>query len=115
MSDRKPEVIQARKRDGSVVRVVVPASRIDVEQQPDIPASTLALLAFSTVKDGVRRWSDFTRSTLLTLERSYGDAVLRSTLGALLDDIAGGFRPSNPVGLFIHRVRATANSTELSI
>lgn len=115
MTGLKPEIIQARKRDGTVVRVVVPATRVDVEQQPDVPAATLALLAFSSVKDGVRRWSDFTRSTLLKLERSYGDAVLRSTLCALLDDIASGFRPSNPVGLFIHRVRATSNSTELCI
>lgn len=115
MSERKPEVIQARYRDGAVVRVVVPFSRVDVEQQPNIPAYVLALVAFSQVVNGVRRWSQFTSLTLKRLQSEFGEDALRDTLCSLLDDMANGFVPENPIGLFIHRVRSTATTTELEI
>lgn len=115
MRDSKPEIIQARRRDGSTLQVVVPTCRADVEMQPDIPSHVLAVLAFSTRVKGVRRWSEFTRQTLQRLETQYGAATLRECLGGLLDDIATGFRPTNPVGILIHRVRMTADSGELRI
>lgn len=115
MRDSKPEIIQARRRDGSTLQVVVPTCRADVEMQPDIPAHVLAVLAFSARVNGVRRWSEFTRQTLQRLETQYGSATLRECLGCLLDDIATGFRPTNPVGILIHRVRMTADSDSMTI
>lgn len=111
----KPEIVQARSRDGSLVRIVVPHSRLDVEQQPNVPAHVLALLAFSQVVNGVRRWSQFTALTFKRLASQLGDEALRSTLCALLDDMDSGFRPNNPIGIFIHRVRSTASTSELRI
>lgn len=115
MTNRKPEIVQARNRDGSLVRVVVPVTRLDVEQQPNVPAHVLALLAFSQVVNGVRRWSQYTALTFRRLSGQYGDDALRTTLCALLDDIAAGFRPSNPIGIYIHRVRSTATTSDLDI
>lgn len=115
MADNKPEIIQARSRDGQPLTVVVPRSRIDVEQQPNVPAHVLALLAFSQRVHGVRRWSEYTGFTLRRLSHDYGDDTVRSTLAALLDDMAAGFRPDNPVGILIHRVRATATTDQLTI
>lgn len=114
-SQDKPELIQTRKRDGTPLTICVPKSRIDVEQQPDIPAHALALLAFSKKVNGVRRWSEFTALTLKRLSDQYGDSALRLTLAGLLDDMAAGFRPVNPVGVYIHRVRATATTDELKL
>lgn len=113
--DLKPEIIQARRRDGSTLQVVVPTCRADVEMQPDIPSYVLATLAFSVRINGVRRWSDFTRQTLKRLEGQYGAQALRETLCVLLDDIATGFKPSNPIGILIHRLRLTANSGDMTI
>lgn len=113
--DRKPEIIQARRRDGTTLEIIVPMSRVDVEMQPDAPAYVLAVLAFSSRVNGVRRWSQFTLETLRRLERQFGSETLRSVLCGLLDDIAAGFRPTNPVGIFIHRVRLTADSGEMQV
>lgn len=115
MSDSKPEVIQTVDSTGKPLSIVVPRTRIDVELQPNIPARVLALLAFSSRVGGVRRWSDFTRLTLRRLEEQYGDEAMRQALAALLDEITMGLRPSNPIGLYIHRVRLTANSTNLGL
>lgn len=115
MAKTAPEIIQARCRDGSTLSVVVPASRVDVEQQPNIPAHVLTLLAFSQKVNGVRRWSEFTAFTLKRLDQQFGDDVLRRTLCALLDDISNGFKPSNPIGIFIHRVRQTSTTADLTV
>lgn len=115
MKECKPEIIQARKRDGSTLSIVIPKSRLDVEMQPDIPASVLATLAFSVRINGVRRWSDFTLQTLKRMESQYGAQALRDTLCVLLDDIATGFKPTNPIGILIHRIRLTANSGDMTI
>ena len=115
MKEQKSETIQARKRDGTTQTIVIPKSRLDVEMQPDIPPHVLATLAFSVRVNGVRRWSDFTLQTLKRLESQYGAQALRETLGVLLDDISSGFKPNNPVGILIHRLRLTANSGEMTI
>lgn len=115
MSDRKPEIIHTTTAAGKPLQIVVPVTRADVEQQPDIPARVLALLAFSQRVGGVRRWSDFTRLTLKRLEDQYGDDSMRHALAALLDEIQMGLKPSNPIGLYIHRVRLTANSNTLGL
>lgn len=115
MKEPKPEIIQARKRDGSTQSIVIPKSRLDVEMQPDIPAYVLSTLAFSVRINGVRRWSDFTLQTLKRLESQYGAQALRETLCVLLDDIATGFKPTNPIGILIHRIRLTANSGNMTI
>lgn len=115
MIDTKPEIISTVGRDGKPLHITVPRTRLDVEMQPDIPARVLALLAFSTKVDGRRRWSDFTRQTFRNLEQQYGDSALRTTLAALLDEINMGLKPTNPIGLFIHRVRLTANSDNLGL
>lgn len=115
MKERKAETIQARKRDGSTQTIVIPKSRLDVEMQPDVPAYVLATLAFSLRVNGVRRWSDFTLQTLRRLESQYGAQALRDTLCVLLDDIATGFKPINPVGILIHRIRLTANSGDMTL
>lgn len=115
MKERKPEIIQARKRDGSTMSIVIPKTRVDVEMQPEVPAYVLATLAFSARVNGVRRWSDFTLQTLKRLESQYGAQAVRETLAVLLDDIANGFKPSNPIGILIHRIRLTANSGEMTI
>lgn len=115
MKERKTEILHARRRDGTTLDIVIPQSRLDVEMQPDVPAHVLATLAFSTCVNGVRRWSEFTRQTLQRLESQYGAQALRDTLCVLLDDIAAGFRPTNPVGLLIHRVRLTANAVDMTV
>lgn len=115
MIDTKPEMIQYRRRDGGLSKFIVPRTRQDIEQQPDVPAWALALLAFSQKVDGRRRWSDFTHKTFLALQQQYGDTAMRTTLAALLDEINMGLKPTNPIGLFIHRVRLTANSDNLCL
>ena len=111
----KAEIIHAHKRDGSVLQIVVPKSSGDVEMQQEVPVHVLALLAFSPRIQGKRRWSEFTRLTLRRLEDQYGSDTLRLVLMGLLDDIQSGFHPENPVGVFIHRVRATATTNELTV
>ena len=113
--DTAPEIINAHTRDGQTFQVVVPQSREDVENQPGVPAHVLALLAFAPRVNGLRRWSEFTKFTLSRLADQYGDDNLRSVLANLLDDITHGFSPTNPVGVFIHRVRATATTSNLTI
>lgn len=115
MKEQNAETIQARKQDGTRYTLVIPKSRLDVEMQPDVPPYVLATLAFSVRVNGVRRWSDFTLRTLCRLERQYGAQAMRETLGMLLDDIVNGFKPHNPIGILIHRLRLTANSSELTI
>lgn len=115
MATQQPEIITASRRNGESLRIVVPHSRVDVEQQLSIPAHVLALLAFSDRVNGVRRWSEFTALTLRRLDSQYGDDVLRRTLCSLLDDIRAGFKPLNPVGIFIHRVRQSATTAELTV
>lgn len=113
--DSKPEIIHAHTRDGQTLQVVVPRSGVDVEMQANVPAHILALLAFAPRVNGVRRWSDFTKLTLARLADRYGDQTLRQVLSNLLDDMTNGFTPHNPVGVFIHRVRACATTDNLSI
>lgn len=115
MSDSKREVVYTIDSTGKRIPIFVPRTRLDVEQQPHISARVLALLAFSTRVGGVRRWSDFTRLTFRRLHEQYGEEAMRTALCALLDEINTGFRPSNPIGLYIHRVRSTANSTQLDL
>lgn len=111
----KAEIVHARYPDGSVVKLVVPKSSADVEMQRDVEAHLLALIAFAPVVQGRRRWSQFTNHTLRNLQRQYGDEILRTVLMGLLDDIRTGFKPMNPVGVFIHRVRASATTDELTV
>lgn len=115
MASKTPEIIQAHRANGETLKIVVPLSRVDVEQQPQVPAHVLAVLAFSQKVHGVRRWSEFTAFTLKRLDQQFGDEVLRRTLCALLDDIANGFKPNNPIGIFIHRVRQTSTTAELTV
>lgn len=115
MIRQQSEIIKAHKRDGSTLDIVVPVRRCDVEMQPGIPAHVLATLAFSKRVDGVRRWSEYTRQTLRRIEEQYGEQTMRNVLGDLLDDIATGFRPHNPIGILIHRVRCSANSGDMMV
>lgn len=109
----KQETIQARGPDGKPVTIIIPRTRYDVEMQPHIPAYTLATLAYSSLIEGHRRWSQYTLDTLKRISAQYGDDVMRRMLCALLDETAAGFRPTNPIGLLIHRTRTSANTDTL--
>lgn len=111
------EVVSVRRRDGTELKIIVPRTAADVDCQPDLPAWVLALFAFAPrSSDGhVQGWSPFSRDTLRRLSDDYGDNVLRRQLISLLIDIEGGFRPDNPIGLLIHRTRATTTSRTLQI
>lgn len=111
----KPEYLDVQRRDGSHVRIIVPKTSADVLSQPDIPAFSLALIAFAPIVDGRRMWSNFTRATLVRLQDHYGDDFMRRVLANLLDDIQSGLRATNPIGLLIHRMRIAADSTSLCI
>ena len=108
------ERIPYRRPDGSMCDVIVPRTRIDVEQQSDIPAAVLACVALAPVVHGHHAWSRFTLQTLYRLASDFGDDVLRLNLCSLLTEIEGGFRPLNPIGLFIHRVRTTPTQSTLA-
>ena len=105
--------IPYRKPDGTLVTVFVPHTPIDVDQQPDVPAAILACVALAPSVQGRRVWSPFTLSTLNRLQNIYGDEVLRRHLTSLLTEMQGGFKPANPVGLYIHRVRQTPTQSSL--
>ncbi len=114
MSNHQVYKLPYRRPDGTVVDVVRPTSAIDVEQQPDIPSAILATAAFAPVINGVPSFSRFTLYTFKNLSDMYGDDTLRNHLSSLLTEIQGGFRPKNPVGILIHRVRLTATETVLN-
>lgn len=114
MSKQQVYKLPYRRPDGSVVDVVKPVTPLDVEQQDDIPAAILATAAFSTFINGSPCFSRFTLRTFKTLSDQYGDETLRNHLIALLTEIQSGFRPSNPVGLLIHRVKLTATESTLN-
>lgn len=93
--------------DGSKGVLYVPRTPRDVEEQPNIPAAALATVAFAPLVNGRRAWSQYTYSVLKRQAAVYGEEVLRRHLCALLTEILGGFKPDNPIGLLIHRVRQT--------
>ena len=109
MSNSAPKIerVTCRRADGTTVEVIVPTTPQDVEQQTNVPAYALATVALSPVIHGRHVWSQFTRDTMQRLERQFGDEVLRKTLSTLLYEMCCGLKPTNPIGLFIHRVRLT--------
>ena len=107
MANPPHEKISYRRLDGTDGIMVVPRTPHDVEQQSDIPAAALASVAFAPKVNGRRAWSPYTYSVLSRLATQYGDDLLRRHLCALLTDILGGFSPTNPIGILIHRVRQT--------
>ena len=101
---------------GEKREVVVPRTAADVDMQPDIDGWGLALLALSPYDErGMLRWSPFARETLRRLSDEYGDDTVRRQLRGLLIDIEGGFIPSNPIGLLIHRVRVSGTSRPVEL
>lgn len=113
----QPEVLEIRRPDGTTHKVIVPKTALDVENQPEIPAYALAVLAFSPVDDkqGRLRWSPSARDALKRLTEEYGEAEVRRQLIALLIDIEQGFRPINPIGLLIHRTRSAGTTQPLQL
>lgn len=110
------QTVSIRQQDGSVRTIVVPRTAADVEAQQDVPAWVLALFAFAPCTNGVVvRWSPSTRDVLRRMSEDYGDGELRRQLVALLIDIEGGFVPTNPIGLLIHRLRAAGTTRTLTI
>lgn len=116
MANNPPKVEKApyRKPDGTIAELIIPKTAVDVEQQPDIPACVLAVAALSPLVNGRRAWSRFTIYTLHRLQDQFGDHCLRLHLISLLVEMQGGFKPQNPIGIFIHRVRSTQTETTLS-
>ena len=100
-------------KDGRSVTVYRPESPADVEQQSDIPAYVLAVLAFAPCSGGALRWSKFTLDVFKQLQRQFGDTMLRECLRDLLADISDGFRATNPYGLLVSRVRKYANGGDV--
>lgn len=113
-SPSQVERIRYRKADGTVCTIFVPHTPVDVDQQADIPAAVLACVALAPLVGGKRAWSPYTLQTLYRLTNTFGDDVLRRHLSSLLTEMQGGFKPSNPVGLFIHRVRQTPTQSTLA-
>lgn len=111
MTNHQHYSIEFIRPDGSTQRVFKPLTAVDVEQQPDVPADILATLAFAPIINGSVAFSRFTRFTMGKLYEQFGDEILRKNLIALLTEMTGGFKPKNPVGIFIHRVRLTATET----
>lgn len=112
----KQQMITVRRQAGGELQVCIPRTVEDVDQQPEIPAWFLAMLAFAQVSvDGGVRWSPHARDVLRRLSAEYGDEEMRRQLRGLLIDMQGGFKPDNPVGLLIHRVRANGTTAPLSI
>lgn len=120
MKDEKkglPDAVEIRRKDGAIVKVVVPKTAIDVESQPDIPAYALALVAFSPVdpRTGWLRWSPHARDVLSRLTEQYGEPEVRRQLIGVLIDMEQGFKPLNPIGLLVHRVRTAGTTKTLQI
>lgn len=114
--EQKQEIVIVRLRDGGEMKVIVPRSPADVDMQPNVPAWVLTMFAFALrTHDGRYTWSPYTRDTLKRLSDDYGDDTLRRHLSSLLIDIEGGFRPDNPLGLIIHRVRSSTTTRTLQI
>lgn len=99
--------------NGNSSALIVPRSGVDVDNQLQFYAWQLATAAFAPVVNGRRCFSRFTADTFKRIEHQYGPDTLRRHLAALLDEMRSGFKPSNPVGLLIHRVRLTATDTML--
>lgn len=105
-------VMATRAADGERVRVYKPRTREEVYAQAGIPAWFLAVLAFASDASGHLRWSEFTSDTLRRLARQYGDDPIRNCLAVLLEEMREGLEPVNPIGLLIHRIRATATQEQ---
>ena len=105
------------KADGSRVEVVIPRTPADIDQQAEIPAFALALLAFSPYdeKTGRVRWSPHARDVLKGLTEQYGEEAVRKQLLGIMIDIEGGFTPNNPIGLLVHRTRTSGTTRTLTI
>lgn len=101
--------VLVRTKTGETRKVFVPRNSADIDNQSDVPAAVLALIAFSPIVDGVVNYSSFTYSVMKQLQRQVGDETLRRVLSELLDEISRGFKPHNPFGLFVSRVRGTMN------
>lgn len=102
----KPNVsIKIRQPDGSLHQIFPCRNLQDLENQKQFPAWVLALCTFSPIVQGRLNFSLFTRNVLKQLSDTYCDELLREVLRELLIDIEGGFRPHNPFGLFVARVR----------
>ena len=103
--------VQGEKRE-----VVVPHTPEDIDNQPEINAWGLALIALSPYDErGIMRWSPYARETLIRLSNEYGDEVVRRQLRGLIIDMNGGFKPTNPIGLLIHRVRQSGTTKEIML
>lgn len=114
MSNQQVYKLPYRRPDGTVVDVVRPVTPLDVHQQGDIPAAILATAAFSAIINGSPCFSLFTLRSFKRLADQYGDDTLRNHLIALLTEMQSGLRPTNPVGLLIHRVKLTATECTLN-
>lgn len=107
----KPFIAHCKNADGSLAYDVVRCtSPSDLDCQPDIPIVALVLVTLSPILDGKLMWSPYTAERLRGLLRQFGDARLRSVLFSMLVDMKAGFKPSNPIGLFISRVTSATVS-----
>lgn len=106
-------VVHCRCPDGSIIDVFPPRSVVDLDNQQDVPAWLLALIAFAPIVDGHVRWSPFSRSVLRQLEATYGDEFLREQLRNVLIDIDNGYRVNNPYGLLVSRCRKNSAGADM--
>ena len=98
--------------NGVSYSVVPPRYVEDVDNQANIPAWILALLAFAPIRNSALCVSRFTVRVLRQIENDCGSAVLRDQLRQLLIDMENGYSPSNCYGLLISRCRKTVSDAE---
>lgn len=108
------QTVPYRRPDGTTAQAIIPRTAADVRNQPDVPAWVLVVLALSPRVDGKKVYSSYTVQQIKRLQAQFGPESLRYQLESLLTDMLGGFMPTNPMGLFIHRVRLSPNRVDLT-
>lgn len=78
----------------------------DVDNQPDCEPWALAIASLPPVEHGKLLASRYTLTVLRRLQVEYGRDAFLLTFRSLIVDIEHGLKPTNPVGLFIGRLRA---------
>lgn len=86
----------------------------DVDNQPDVPAWSLALISLPPVSDGKLLISAYTRHVLIRLQDTCGAAVCRDCLRSVIADMSHGFCPRNPVGVYVSRCRNSSGVVGIS-